>query len=78
MRTVATYQYVEILQDRLEVAVEYAQQFRSAIEPESVEACEKAIRYANMLSHAIIALSGGMTKCANNQATLSHDTIEES
>lgn len=48
---------IEDLQDRLYIAVDYAQAFRSASDPESVEACEKAIRYANMLSNAILALS---------------------
>ena len=48
---------IEELQDRLNIAVDYAQMFRASDDAECIEACEKAIRYANMLSHAIVALS---------------------
>ena len=47
----------EELQERLNVAVDYAMVFRSDVDPKCVEACEKAIRFANMLSAAIVALS---------------------
>lgn len=49
-------QRIEELRDRLNTAVDYAQMFRADTDPENVEACERAIRYANMLSHAILAL----------------------
>lgn len=48
---------IEVMQDRLAVAVDYATAFRTADEPEQVEACEKAIRLANMLSQAILAMN---------------------
>lgn len=48
---------IEELQNRLNIAVDYAMAFRSESDPELVEACEKSIRYANMLSAAIVALS---------------------
>lgn len=46
---------IEVMQDRLAIAVDYATIFRTADDAESVEACEKAIRLANMLSQAILA-----------------------
>jgi hypothetical protein len=46
---------IEVMQDRLAIAVDYATMFRTADDAESVEACEKAIRLANMLSQAILA-----------------------
>ena len=42
------------LQDRLNITVDYAKMLRAS---DDAFACEKAIRYANMLSHAIVALS---------------------
>lgn len=48
---------IAFLQDRLNIAVDYAMAFRSESDPDLVEACEKAIRFANMLSAAIVALS---------------------
>lgn len=46
---------IEVMQDRLASAVDYATIFRTADDAESVEACERAIRLANMLSQAILA-----------------------
>ncbi len=51
-----TIAYVNDLKSRLQTAVNYAGTFRSDTDPECVEACEKSIRYANMLSQAILAL----------------------
>lgn len=48
---------IEVLTDRLKHAVEYARTFRADDEPQMVEACERSIRYANMLSQAILALT---------------------
>jgi hypothetical protein len=48
---------IEVMQDRLAIAVDYATMFRTADDAESVEACEKAIRQANMLSQAILAMN---------------------
>lgn len=45
------------LADRLNIAVDYAKAFRADDDPTCTEACEKAIRYANMLSQAILALT---------------------
>jgi hypothetical protein len=46
---------IEVMTDRLAIAVDYATTFRASSEPEEVEACERAIRFANMLSAAITA-----------------------
>lgn len=46
---------IEVMQDRLATAVDYATTFRTSDKPNEVEACEKAIRFANMLSQAILA-----------------------
>lgn len=50
-------QYIAQAQRRLEIATDYAVTFRSSDEPELIEACEKAIRFANMWSQAILAMS---------------------
>jgi hypothetical protein len=48
---------IEVMQDRLAIAVDYATAFRASDKPDEVEACEKAIRQANMLSQAILAFA---------------------
>jgi len=50
-------QYIAAAQRRLEIATDYATTFRAADEPELIEACEKAIRFANMWSQAILAMA---------------------
>ena len=46
---------IEVMQNRLAIAVDYATAFRTADDAESVAACERAISLANMLSNAILA-----------------------
>lgn len=46
---------IEVMQDRLAVAVDYATAFRTSDEPDQVQACERSIELANMLSQAILA-----------------------